>query len=193
MLNFEHVVIATLVKLQQKVNGPKKNDFSADSRKLLASIDVDGQKLGEGMAVRIAGFMLDDPSPNKGVHANKGESVNCNLKGVDNNDFHVPLLAHPGDSECSGVVAEMIPQARPDSWSSKALRKTAYVGDDLQFIVLLPDEINGLRALESKLTADVLAGCTKLEAQDVDLHLPKFKLEPPTIALAKAEAAWCHR
>jgi serpin B len=60
-----------------------------------------------------------------------------------------------------------------------------YVGDDLQFIVLLPDEINGLRALESKLTADVLAGCTKLEAQDVDLHLPKFKLEPPTIALAE--------
>jgi serpin B len=60
-----------------------------------------------------------------------------------------------------------------------------YVGDDLQFIVLLPDEINALRALESKLTADVLAGCTKLEAQDVDLHLPKFKLEPPTIALAE--------
>jgi serpin B len=60
-----------------------------------------------------------------------------------------------------------------------------YVGDDLQFLVLLPDEVNGLRALETKLTADVLTGCTKLEAQDVDLHLPKFKLEPPTIALAE--------
>ena len=60
-----------------------------------------------------------------------------------------------------------------------------YVGDDLQFLVLLPDEIGGLRALESKLTADVLAQCTKLEAREVDLHLPKFKLEPPTIALAE--------
>jgi serpin B len=60
-----------------------------------------------------------------------------------------------------------------------------YVGDDLQFLILLPDEVNGLRAVESKLTADVLAQCTKLEAQDVDLHLPKFKLESPTIALAK--------
>jgi serpin B len=60
-----------------------------------------------------------------------------------------------------------------------------YVGDDLQFLVLLPDEVNGLRALESKLTADVLAECTKLERQEVDLHLPKFKLEPPTIALAE--------
>jgi serpin B len=60
-----------------------------------------------------------------------------------------------------------------------------YVGNDLQFLILLPDEIDGLRALESTLTANVLAGCTKLEAQDLDLHLPKFKLEPPTIALAE--------
>jgi serpin B len=60
-----------------------------------------------------------------------------------------------------------------------------YAGDDLQFLVLLPDEVDGLRALESKLTADVLAECTKLETHDVNLHLPKFKLEPPTIALAE--------
>jgi serpin B len=60
-----------------------------------------------------------------------------------------------------------------------------YMGDDLQFLILLPDDVNGLRALESKLTADVLAKCAKLEERDVDLHLPKFKLEPPTIALAE--------
>ncbi|HTG52627.1 MAG TPA: serpin family protein [Candidatus Tectomicrobia bacterium] len=58
-----------------------------------------------------------------------------------------------------------------------------YAGNDLQFVVLLPDDINGLRELESKLSADVLAGCAKLEKRDVDLHLPKFKLEPPTVAL----------
>ena len=58
-----------------------------------------------------------------------------------------------------------------------------YAGNDLQFVVLLPDDINGLRELESKLSADVLTGCAKLEKQDVDLHLPKFKLEPPTVAL----------
>jgi len=60
-----------------------------------------------------------------------------------------------------------------------------YVGNDLQFVVLLPDEVNGLRALESKLTSDTLAGCARLERRDVDLHLPKFKLEPPTITLAE--------
>jgi serpin B len=60
-----------------------------------------------------------------------------------------------------------------------------YAGNDLQFVVLLPDDINGLRGLESKLTADVFASCAKLEKRDVDLHLPKFKLEPSTITLAK--------
>src|SRR6266513_2410149 len=58
-----------------------------------------------------------------------------------------------------------------------------YAGNDLQFVVLVPDDINGLRELESKLSADVLAGCAKLEKRDVDLYLPKFKLEPPTVAL----------
>jgi serpin B len=60
-----------------------------------------------------------------------------------------------------------------------------YAGDDLQFVVLLPDEVNGLHALESKLSGDMLAGCAKLEKRDVDLHLPKFKLQPPTITLAE--------
>ena len=58
-----------------------------------------------------------------------------------------------------------------------------YAGNDLQFVVLLPDDINGLRGVESKLTGDVLAACAKLEKRDIDLHLPKFKLEPPTVAL----------
>ena len=60
-----------------------------------------------------------------------------------------------------------------------------YSGSELQFLVLVPDEVNGLRALESKLTAELLAKCAKLEAGDVDLELPKFKFEPPTIPLAE--------
>ncbi len=60
-----------------------------------------------------------------------------------------------------------------------------YAGDELQFVILLPDDVNGLRGLESKLSGDMLAGCAKIEKRDVDLHLPKFKLEPPTITLAK--------
>ena len=60
-----------------------------------------------------------------------------------------------------------------------------YTGNDLQFLVLLPDDVNGLHALESKLTAEMLAECAKLDTRDVDLHLPKFYIELPTIALAR--------
>jgi serpin B len=60
-----------------------------------------------------------------------------------------------------------------------------YAGDDLQFVVLLPDEVNGLHALESKLSGDTLTICARLERRDVNLHLPKFKFEPPTIILAE--------
>jgi serine protease inhibitor len=60
-----------------------------------------------------------------------------------------------------------------------------YVGDELQFLVLIPDNANGLRSLESKLTAGIFAECAKLPTRDVDLHLPKFKVEPPTITLAE--------
>src|SRR5207249_4453684 len=38
-----------------------------------------------------------------------------------------------------------------------------YVGDDLQFVVLLPDDVNGLHTLDSKLTTDVWAKCAKLD------------------------------
>jgi serpin B len=68
-----------------------------------------------------------------------------------------------------------------------------YIGNELQFIVLVPDEVNGLRALESKLNAQVLSQCAKLDAHDVDLSLPKFKFEPPTIALSdKLQALGLH-
>jgi serpin B len=60
-----------------------------------------------------------------------------------------------------------------------------YSGGELQFLIFIPDEMNGLRKLESKLGAELLAQCAKLEARDVDLELPKFKFEPPTIPLGE--------
>jgi serpin B len=79
--------------------------------------------------------------------------------------------------------SEQFGYARQDAFTVISL---PYVGDDLQFLIFLPDDIEGLRQLESKLNAEILAGCAKLERRDVDLHLPKFKLQPPTIALAEA-------
>jgi serpin B len=71
--------------------------------------------------------------------------------------------------------------AKSDGFTAVAL---PYSGGELQFLALLPDEVNGLQALEKKLSAEMLAQCAKLERHDVDLSMPKFKFEPPTIALA---------
>jgi serpin B len=71
--------------------------------------------------------------------------------------------------------------AKREGFSAIAL---PYSGDELQFLILLPDEVNGLAKLESKLSAGILGQRAKLEPQDVDLELPKFKFEPPTIPLA---------
>jgi len=60
-----------------------------------------------------------------------------------------------------------------------------YTGNDLQFVILLPDEIDGLAKLESKLSTEMLKECAQLERHDVDLSLPKFKFESPTIALGE--------
>jgi serpin B len=71
--------------------------------------------------------------------------------------------------------------AQRDGFTALAL---PYIGSELQFVVLLPDNANGLRALESKLSPDTLAQCAKLEDHDLELYIPKFKLEPPTMPLS---------
>ena len=58
-----------------------------------------------------------------------------------------------------------------------------YIDSNLQFVVLLPDEVNGLQSLERKITNTTLAECAKLERRELDLYLPKFKFEPPTLNL----------
>jgi serpin B len=60
-----------------------------------------------------------------------------------------------------------------------------YGGDDLHFVVLVPDDVNGLSALEAKIDVSMVADCAHLEQRDVILHMPKFKLQPPTVSLGR--------
>jgi serpin B len=53
-----------------------------------------------------------------------------------------------------------------------------YKGDDVSMIVLLPDAVDGLAALESKLTLENLSRWTSdLHRQDVLVYLPRFSVE----------------
>jgi serpin B len=58
-----------------------------------------------------------------------------------------------------------------------------YVGEELELLILLPDEKDGLAALEAKLTPQLLADCANPGPNEFILHLPRFKLEPPLISL----------
>lgn len=96
-----------------------------------------------------------------------------------------PFFVHgsgPSDVLMMRKTSDQFGYARREGFTIVSL---PYSGGELQFVVLLPDEVNGLHSLESKLTGELLAQCAKLERRDVDLHLPKFKLQPPTIALAE--------
>jgi serpin B len=61
-----------------------------------------------------------------------------------------------------------------------------YLGEELQLVLLVPDQPAGLGSLEQSLTTDALAECTRLTYHEVRLHLPKFKLELPTMKLGKS-------
>jgi len=72
--------------------------------------------------------------------------------------------------------------ARGDGFSVLQL---PYRGYDLQFLIFLPDEVNGLAAMEAKLTPNMIAGSIAWEPRDVTLYLPRFKLEPPLLPLGQ--------
>ncbi len=60
-----------------------------------------------------------------------------------------------------------------------------YAGGGLQFVLLVPDEKDGLAAMEKQLTPEVLAAAAKAVPREVALHFPKFKLEPDRVMLAE--------
>jgi serpin B len=60
-----------------------------------------------------------------------------------------------------------------------------FVGHDMQLLLLVPRKIDGLAPLEDLLTPETLAACAKLESREVELFLPKFRLESPTLDLSE--------
>lgn len=96
----------------------------------------------------------------------------------------------PAPFRTGGGEARNIPTMRHTSKYGYAQKEgyTAvtlpYIGSGLQFLILLPDDAKGLPALEAKLTPEMLAGSAKLETREVDLSMPKFKMEPPVMQLS---------
>jgi hypothetical protein len=128
----------TLAKLQEKADQlvgqhvmPPKSE-----RDKLAQIDVDGVTLGEGVGVRIAGYLAPHPKPSAGTHPGGVESVNCRLTAAEQKDIHIPFIPNVGDEECAGVVIEMIPQGRDQHphWTAADLFDVGKSGVMVMFV-----------------------------------------------------------
>lgn len=61
-----------------------------------------------------------------------------------------------------------------------------YRGGPLQFVALVPDEGTALESLEAKLAGNLLSGLAALPRREVNLYLPKFRMEPPLLMLSDA-------
>lgn len=99
--------------LQQQADNlvGEDKELTADNRAQLRNLTVANGQVSEGDVVSLVGYLVGTP------HPNTGESVNCNLHGGPNNDYHIPVTNDPANSDFQGVVVEMIPQSRPDNWS----------------------------------------------------------------------------
>lgn len=132
------VTFVTMKKLQKMADDLVDQDrfLTEDERDLLKNLKIGSKSFSEGDAVRLAGYIVGN------THANKGESVNCNLTGERNNDFHITLaeISEQDRSEgveegidrtnleFKGIVVEMVPQKRPSSWTVKKLREIQRAG-----------------------------------------------------------------
>jgi len=96
--------------------------LDAEDRQAIRKLKVGSSTLGEGRLVAVTGFIAGEP------HANTGESVNCGLKTEANNDIHISIVPQAGDDEFDSIVVEMIPQDRPEAWSSANLHKVVKAG-----------------------------------------------------------------
>ncbi len=102
----------------------QKVDLTAQNRQKLQGISVPfGATVDEGVFVEIQGFVVG--LPNHPAANKSGESVNCRLKGEQNNDFHIPIARRWTHTEFQAIVVEMIPQDRPEGWSLDRLHAVA--------------------------------------------------------------------
>jgi hypothetical protein len=92
-----------------------------DDRSELSDLPTTAGRLGEGMQVRVAAFIMDAHYSN----VSNGESVNCKTHGKESNDIHIVLSETSDETDqCNSATAEMSPHSRPDLWNPDVLNET---------------------------------------------------------------------
>lgn len=78
-----------------------------------------------------------------------------------------------------------LPAAKRDGYSVFSL---PYVGREMSFLVLVPDQVDGLPTLEAKITPGLLAEAASLPGVKTEIKMPKFSLRPPVLSLSQTLA-----
>jgi serpin B len=93
----------------------------------------------------------------------------------------------------AGAGPEVVPTMRETAHLGylKGVGYTAvtlpYRGGDLQFLILLPDDREGLGRLIAEITPALLKDCATIpHPGPITLYLPKFRLEGPTVPLGRS-------
>ena len=122
----QEIAISDLISLQGQVEKNPAINFGSENkgnRKKGPTVNrAPLKKLGEGKLVTLKAFVLI-------ARQEGGESVNCGKNVPDEaafHDIHISLVGSADvTEECSGVVAEMSPHHRPDSWTHEKVEKVA--------------------------------------------------------------------
>jgi serpin B len=99
---------------------------------------------------------------------------------ADGTKTPVPMMRRKGG------FRRYVEAGQPGRWEPEfQVGELPYKGGELSMVVLLPGKHDGLPALEAKLSADALAGwlAQAQDANDIDLFLPKFRLETDAMLL----------
>ena len=120
------ITIDYLTSLQKQVEANPAINFGSENKGTRKKGPTTNRapltKLGEGKLVTLKAFVL--------IARQEGaESVNCEKNVPDAaqfHDIHISLVAAKGiNDECAGVVAEMSPHHRPDSWTHANVEKVS--------------------------------------------------------------------
>jgi serpin B len=76
--------------------------------------------------------------------------------------------------------------AKKDGFQIAAL---PYAGGTYQFVVFLPDTVDGLAKVEKSITGELLSECARLNPSEVRLSFPRIRLDPPVVSLKQTLAA----
>lgn len=124
------ISIQDLASLQQQVESDKSIPFGNPRNHPLtdspgpATDRASLEALGEGTLVVLTGYV-------KLARQEGAESVNCGKNEPNQpayHDIHISIVEDPTSAECTGIVAEMIPHHRPDSWTPAVVNKVAKNG-----------------------------------------------------------------